>query len=147
MGIKLQSNFKWDKHIDTVAKKATQRLAMLRRILKTADTPTRRIAYFSLVRSILEYASQIWDPSEKKYAKKLEKIQNQALRFIFRIKGRVSFTELRANIKFDSLQKRRQTARFNLFTKCLASNIEPPFEYNMTKKEDVDKERGHYAIY
>ena len=41
----LQSNFKWDCHINRITSTATQRLAQLRRILKHANTPTKKIAY------------------------------------------------------------------------------------------------------
>ena len=97
LGITLQSNLKWTNQIDKIAAKASQRLALVRRVLKFADLPTKKITYFSIVRPIMEYASQIWDPYLKKQVKQLEKVQNQALRFIFNIKGQVSFTQLRTD--------------------------------------------------
>ena len=145
LGVELQSNLKWNKHIESIANKATQRLAMLRRALKTADAPTRKIAYFSIVRPTLEYASQIWDPYEKKYSKKLEKVQNQALRFIYQIKGRTSFSTLRAKTNFPSLKSRRQNSRYQLLTKCLSENMEPSFEYNLKKKYNTRQRKGTYT--
>ena len=62
---------------------------MLRRVLKTADTKTRQVAYNTLVRAVLEYGYT------KKNIKKIEKAQNRTLKFIFHIKGKVSFTKLR----------------------------------------------------
>ena len=86
LGEKFSSNLKWDKHIDKIESKANQRLGMLKRVLKTADRKTRKIAYETLVRPVLEYGSQVWDPYKKKNIKRLEKVQNKALRFIFAIK-------------------------------------------------------------
>lgn len=37
--------------------------------------------YFSLIRSILEFACVIWDPPQSYLEQKLKKFQNQALRF------------------------------------------------------------------
>ena len=59
-GIHLQSSLKWDKHINERVNKATQKLAMIRRVLKFADT--KKIAYFSIVRPTLEFTAQVWDP-------------------------------------------------------------------------------------
>ena len=71
---------------------------MLRRVLIHADTKTRKIAYFSLVRSILEYGCIVWNPFfSKKSITRFEKIQNAALQFIFKLKGQVCFTEIREN--------------------------------------------------
>jgi uncharacterized iron-regulated protein len=52
------------------------------------------VAYYTLIRSSLEYACQAWDPYKKKYIKTIEKEINKALRFIFGIRGIVSFGEI-----------------------------------------------------
>ena len=46
LGLELQSNIKWEAHYDKIISKATRILFMLRRVLKHADTKTRKIAYF-----------------------------------------------------------------------------------------------------
>ena len=48
-------------HIENVAAKATRVLGMLYRVLRGADAKTRKMAYFTLVRSILEYGCAAWD--------------------------------------------------------------------------------------
>lgn len=112
---------------------------MIRRVLKSADTPTKKIAYFSLVRPTLEYASQIWDSYQNKHVKQLEKLQNKALRFIFNIKGQISFTKLREDTSVESIQERRE-GRHKLVVRCAAEGIEPPFKcesigYNTAKDQ------------
>ena len=42
-----------------------------------------------------EYGCAAWDPYLSRDVKTLEQIQNRALRFIFRLQGRVSFSDLR----------------------------------------------------
>ena len=81
--------------IENVAAKATRVLGMLYRVLRGADAKTRKMAYFTLVRSILEYGCAAWDLYLSRDIKTLEQIQIRALRFIFRLQGRVSFTDLR----------------------------------------------------
>lgn len=143
LGLQLQCNLKWDEHINRITSKATQKLAMIRRVLKTADLPTRKIAYFSLVRPSLEFGSQIWDPYYKHHIKQLEKIQNKALRFIFNIKGQISFTKLREDTNIESLKERRKQGRFKLFVRCLAEGIEPSFEYNLKKYNTRQKDNTY----
>ena len=58
--------------------KATKKLAMIRRVLKFADTKTNKIAYFSIVKPALEFAAQVWDPYQKVQIKHIEKVQNKA---------------------------------------------------------------------
>jgi hypothetical protein len=123
LGIELSNNLKWEKHINNIVSKATRLLGMLSRVLKTADTKTRQVAYNTLVRPVLEYGCQVWDPYLKKDIKRLEQVQNKALRFIFRIKGRVSFTQIRKDANVDSLEKRRRDFRLKLFVKSIGSGV------------------------
>ena len=48
------------------------------RNLKACPPKLRETAYFSLVRSSLEYSSAVWDPFRQKDIDKLEKIQRAA---------------------------------------------------------------------
>ena len=74
-------------YINQIISNATKRLDMLFRVLRSADMPTKKIVYFLLiVRLVLEFASKIWNPYQKKQIRQLEKIQNKALLFIFNIK-------------------------------------------------------------
>jgi len=123
LGVELSCDLKWEKHITKIITKANRVQGMLNRVLKTADTKTRLVAYKSLLRPILEYASQVWDPYLKKEVKRLERIQNKALRFVYRVKGKVSFTELRQDTGMSSLKERRRNQRLKLFCKVLESGV------------------------
>ena len=83
-------------YIENLAAKATRMLHMLYRVLKDADTKTKKMAYCTLVRPILEYGCAAWDPYLLRNINTLEQLQNRTLGFGLR--GRISFTE-RTNIK------------------------------------------------
>ena len=82
-----------------------------------------------------------------KTIRQLEKIQNKALRFIFNIKGQTSFSQLRKDAGIESLQERRMSARFSLFTRCLAENIQPSFEYDHEKQHNRRQNTNTYTPY
>ena len=78
------------------------------------------------MRHALEFASQIWDPYQKKQIiRQLEKLQNKRL---------TSFSQLCKDAGIESLQEHRMSARFSHFTRCLAENIQPYFEYYLPSK-------------
>ena len=58
--------------------KAQQTLGVIRRNLNKCPTHIKAVAYTSLVRPILEYASAAWDPHSQNNIKALERIQRQA---------------------------------------------------------------------
>ena len=82
LGITLTENLKWNSQITKTTKKANSTLAFLRRNLRSIPLDCRISAYTTLVRSLLDYGSIIWDPYLKQDIDKLERVQRQAARFI-----------------------------------------------------------------
>ena len=62
LGITLTENLKWNSQITKTTKKANSTLAFLRRNLRSFPLDCRKSAYTTLVRSLLDYGSIIWDP-------------------------------------------------------------------------------------
>ena len=62
LGLALTENLKWSPHITKITKKANSTIGFLRRNLKSCPQDCRKSAYISLVRSVLDYGSIIWDP-------------------------------------------------------------------------------------
>ena len=142
LGVELSYNLKFDKHIDKITSKANRLIGMLSRVLKHADTKTKLIAYKTLVRSNLEYACQVWDPYLKKNIKKLEKIQNKSLKFIYRIKSHTSYSKLRQNTNLSSLKNRRKECRAKLFCRALETGViknpmEAPSKKHNTRQREM----------
>ena len=82
LGILISEDLKWEPHLIKISKKANSTLAFLKRNLRHCPEPHRRTAYISLVRSVLEYGSIVWDPYYVKGINRIETIQRQAVRFI-----------------------------------------------------------------
>ena len=62
-GITISNDLKWTKHVSNITSKANGTLGILRRNLRLSSHTVKTHAYQALVRSHLEYASAVWDPS------------------------------------------------------------------------------------
>ena len=85
LGITLCDNLKWGQNTKEIVDKACKRLYLLR-VLKRAGVPPDHLItiYCALVRSVLEYACQVWSSSVQSHLKQqLERVQKRALRIIF----------------------------------------------------------------
>ena len=65
LGVTLNNDLEWSKHIVTMTNKANSKLSFLRRNLKGCPEKLKQTAYFSLVRSFMEYGATVWDPYQK----------------------------------------------------------------------------------
>ncbi len=81
LGVKLQGDLKWDKHIESIVNKANQALGFLYRNIYMCPKEVKMSAYHSLVCPHLEYASAAWDPHMVKDVTRLELVQQKAARF------------------------------------------------------------------
>ena len=82
LGITISSDLRWNKHVDEVCSKANKTLGFLRRNLRVSSPKLKTLAYFSLVRPLVEYAAPAWDPHTDRNINKLEKVQRRAARFV-----------------------------------------------------------------
>ena len=85
LGVQLDSKLTLNKHVDNPKKKATKRLALIKRLASTnwgSDINTLRSLYIGYIRSVLDYNQCLQISSSKSTQAVLDKIQNHALRFI-----------------------------------------------------------------
>ena len=77
-GVEIDNTMSWSSHIQTVSNRATKVFNFVKRNLGNCPASTKRIAYLTLVRPIMEYAASVWDPFYNTDIYKLEKIQRRA---------------------------------------------------------------------
>ena len=63
----------------------------------------------------------------------LELTQNQALRFIYNIKGQISFTELKAEKDFESLAESKLQLRKDFVCKIVGGDVDIPIRATIIK--------------
>ncbi len=81
LGVKIQSNLKWDVHCKQVAAKATNTLNVLMRNLRSTKEVGKK-AYKSLARPQVEYAAPVWSPWLAKDKARIERVQRRAARYV-----------------------------------------------------------------
>ena len=108
-GIHIHSTLNWNSHINKTAQRANTTSAFLHRNTHTCPRKTKHLAYTTLVRPILEYASIIWDPHTASNIHKLETEQRRSARHIMHNYNiHASVTTMLQNIHLPTLQQRRQ---------------------------------------
>jgi hypothetical protein len=144
LGIMISEDLSWSPHVQYVTGKANKVLGIIRRNFKECPQELREIAYFSMVRSILDYASAIWDPHLQKNITKLDQVQRRAARFVkheYRIYNKEeqqynSVTNMIKELGWKDLADRRRDIRLSLLYKIINEDV------NICTKDTLIPARG-----
>ena len=82
LGVNTLASLKWNEHINSITKKATRSLGVIKRNIRTKHTKVREIAYKTLLRLQLEYASSAWDPRSKEHIHYIEMVQLRVAKWV-----------------------------------------------------------------
>ncbi|KAI8498978.1 WD repeat-containing protein 44 [Branchiostoma belcheri] len=116
--VKIQCGGIHSTHIGNIVNKASKTLGFLRRNLKACPKRIREIAYFTLVRPIVEFASPVWDPHIVKDINRLEQVQRRAARWVSqRFRRTSSVNNMLEELQWIPLRERRRLARLTTFYK------------------------------
>ena len=126
LGVGLQSSLSWKLHIDRISKKANSMLGFLRCNLRSCSEDTKAHAYFSIVRSTLEYSSSIWNPHHKERILKLETVQRAARYTTNRFRNTSSVSSMLQHLQWETLESRRSKIQVNLFYKVVHDLVDIP---------------------
>ena len=84
LGVTLDQKLNFDMHIDSICLSASRQINALKRLSKFLDQDSRVLIYKSFALSNFSYSPITWIFGEKGNSTKLEKLQEQALRFVYR---------------------------------------------------------------
>ena len=62
LGVIIQSDLKWNMHVNYITAKANKTLGFLKRNISCASIHAKKLAYTVFIRSQLEYAATVWAP-------------------------------------------------------------------------------------
>ena len=157
LGVTIQSDLKWDTHIQNVTSKANQTIGMLKRNIRIRDQAPRELAYKALVRPKVEYASSVWDPptytntneeNQSGLATKVEKIQRRGARFVFSsYRQSADSSKMIKDLKWQPLAERRRQDRLVNFFKVTRGYSCVPSYYLPTPRPNTKGTRVHSEGY
>ena len=85
LGLLTSSNLSWNSHIDSITARANKVLGLVKRTCKDfKDITTLRTLYCSIVRPLLEYSCETWNPHTRRNINRLEAIQGSTTKFILK---------------------------------------------------------------
>ena len=141
LGVTITSDSKPSEQCSKVAKKAMQRLGILKRTFKHIDIATFRVIYPTYVRPLMEYAVQAWNPYYAKDIECLEKVQKYATQLIPEI-AHLNYEERLEKLNLYSLEQRRLRGQLIETFKILSGKYEFNHE-KLFKFSDTSNTRGH----
>ena len=114
LGLTVRDNLKWNDHIDNVTVKASQRVYLLKQLKRTdIDCLSLLQFYCACIRSVLEYACQLFHSSLPAYlSDQLERIQKRSLRIIH---PDLNYIEALTKSSMSTFQDRRELLCRKLF--------------------------------
>jgi hypothetical protein len=81
LGIIIGMDLSWADEVNYTVQKVWKALRFIMRILKRGNKNTKRLAYTSLLRPILERGAACWDPYRECRIRALDRVQNKATKF------------------------------------------------------------------
>ena len=127
LGIYLDRTMNLSKCVEDIHAKCHKRLNIIKILSHKSSNlsdETIRTVYFSLIRSILDYASIIYELLCETKKQDFRSIQYHALRAAYRKPLKFSHKELLVNSKTDSIDERVQRLNENYFLNCFLYNNE-----------------------
>jgi len=125
LGVTFDNRLNFKTHFENVVSSCQNRL----NIIKILSCKTWKLRpdtlmniYKSLIRSIMEYSSILYPLISQRSFKKLEIIQNKAIRISYKCGWRENTSELLAMAKLDDLKQRFDELNSRYLEKCLLSN-------------------------
>jgi hypothetical protein len=106
IGVVIDEELSFDKHICKKVSKANSIFAALRRTFRSLNADIFLPLYKTLVRTHLDYASTVWAPYKKKYIDKIESVQKRATKQIPGFNN-LSYPERLKKLKLPTIAYRR----------------------------------------
>ena len=118
LGVTIADDLSWSKLIDFTTKRANQTLGFLKRNIRVHNKDLKSVAYKTLVRPQLEYASTVWYPHTTTDINNVEAVRRRAARWATRDNRYTSsVTAMLKDLNWRPLDQRRIDSRLVMMYK------------------------------
>ncbi len=155
LGVTVCSDVSWTRHIEETLAKANRTLGLVKQICKDMhDQVVRKVLFCTLVRLILEYASNLWSPYTIKHNRLFENVQRRATKFILENSIKILPLEFRRKISDLCLLFKSRTGAITMDVNNHMYTFEPGHQtrnydknnYNLIIKHKQDYSRNSFFI-
>jgi len=122
LGVNINDLLKFDNHLFKISRKVSQQIVVARRLKKMLPFETGRDLYLSFIAPHVKYCSEPWHFCIKRATDKLEKINERAIRFVFKDKN-TKYEKLLRHLGLLTLQNHRLIKIITSVFKVLHSNM------------------------
>ena len=106
LGVVLDNELTFEDHISSICRKVSAQISALNRLKNILPLKTKESLYRAFILPYFNYCNQIWPHCGKRNTAKIEKVNERALRYIFKDKS-ASYQDLLERIELPSLETRR----------------------------------------
>ena len=146
LGIHVDYELKFDKHIQKIVNKANAMVGLIRRTYKFLDHQNFTLLYKALVRSHMDYATSVWSPHKVKYILQLEGVQRRATKMLPGMRD-LTYPERLKMLKLPTLAYRRaridMIETFKIAKGIYDNDVAPALPYANTNTNISIVTRGH----
>ena len=126
LGLHFSNDGSLHEQIQYIKDKAWTRINVMRKLKFRLDRRSLEIIYTAFIRPLLEYGDVVWDNCTQYEKDELERMQHEAARIATGTTRLVSLDSLYNEIKWESLQKRRNDHKLSLLFK-MKNNLTPEY--------------------
>ena len=146
LGIMVANNLKPSEHVNSIVARAQRIFGLIKKTFVSRDASVIMPLYCSLVRSLLEYATVVWNPFLVRDIQSVEKLQRRVTKSVRGLRN-IPYEERLVHLRIDSLERRRlKTDLTEVFKIIHGYNCLQPelfFKFNVQART-----RGHnYKMY
>ena len=87
LGVTLDNKLKFDSHIASICRKVGRQVNALNRLKNVLPCKTKEALYRAFILPHFDYCSQIWHHCRARNTRKLERVNERALRFVYKDKN------------------------------------------------------------
>lgn len=126
LGLNIDKNLNWNLHINEIALKCRKITGIFRRISNYIPNEVKRSIYFSLFHANIKYGLLIWGVSSTQNIKKLQIIQNKAIKNIYNLELRTNSSYMYKKFNIKTIQQQLKITQaehiYKIRNKLILSN-------------------------
>ena len=131
LGVLFDGGLSFNEHVNFITSKALKLLGFVKRTLRDfTDLNCFKVLYCSYIRSVLEYACQVWSPYYQMYKVQIERVQRKFFRFVgFKLgipMEQLNYLDIMTLLNLPPLEQRRVFLDLCMLYKIINSNVDCP---------------------